>query len=136
LIFLIRGFDVYADLRDPIIRYLTQPAADKEAEVRKFTRAAVRAQFLFGPEVTKLLEDTRLDLTIDIHESRHRPGPEALENQRKAIEDKMVARIDRLAKIIGNFDVLVAPYMKHTQKQLPDFITLTHDWMRSVLKRT
>jgi hypothetical protein len=112
-----KRFAVYEELREAITHYLTQPTASIMEDVAKFTRANRRAQFLFGPEVTKFLEDTWLDLTRDVHESTHPPGPDP-EERRKAADDKMV-RVNRLAKFSDDFDLLVAPYMKHTQKRSP-----------------
>jgi hypothetical protein len=104
-------------LREVMVRHITQGIVSME-DVGKFTRAASRAQFLFGSEVTNYLERTRLDLSRNVVDVTHRPGTEIPEPQRKAAEDKMVTRLDRLSAFFDDFDVLVAPYMKHTQKRV------------------
>jgi hypothetical protein len=112
-----KRFAVYDELRNAIDRNLTQPSGNFE-EIAKFAGAAARAQFLFGPDVTDFLESRRKDLASDIYEFRHRPGT-VPEERRQEREDQVVARTDRLSSFSRDFDVLVAPYMKHTQKRFP-----------------
>jgi hypothetical protein len=112
-----KRFAVYEELREVIGRHLTQRVNSVE-DMERFTRAASRAQFLFGPEITSFLEERRLDLARSVFEFMHRPQPEASEERRQAAEDRMVARSDRLTSFFQDFDLLVAPYMKHTQKRV------------------
>jgi hypothetical protein len=112
-----KRFALYEELREVIGRHVTQGINSVE-DIEKFTRAASRAQFLFGPEVTSFLEERRLDLSRAVFAFTHPPGP-IPEEQRQAAEDKYVARLDRLSNFFQDFDVLVAPYMKHTQKRFP-----------------
>ena len=56
-----KRFAVYEELREVVGRHVSRGAASIE-DMGKFTRAAGRAQFLFGPEVTTFLEERRLDL--------------------------------------------------------------------------
>jgi hypothetical protein len=126
-----KRFEVYEDLREAINEYLTQTTTYRVRErggvwtgtpnyIGKFGRAADRARFLFGPEITRFLEARRMDLNDDFFDS-NRPEtevPEIPEDRRKAREDRRVAREDRLVHFFEDFDVLVAPYMKHTQKRV------------------
>lgn len=110
-----KRFAVYEELREVIDRYGGQ--SPNLMDVAKFTQAASRAQFLFGAEVTSFLEERRLDLTREFA-LRQRQPVAAPEPHRRAAEDEYVARLDRLTNFLKDFDVLVAPYMKHTQKRL------------------
>lgn len=112
-----KRFAVYEELREVIGRHVSQGAASIE-DIGKFTRAAGRAQFLFGPEVISFLEERRLDLARAAFDFTHRPEP-VPEERRQAAEDRIVARLDRLGNFFGDLDMLVAPYMKHTQKRFP-----------------
>jgi hypothetical protein len=112
-----KRFEVYEELRGVIGRHLTKRVNSTE-DMEKFTRAAGRAQFLFGSEITTFLEARRLDLSRSVYDAMHSHGPYDSEERRKAAEDRMVARSDRLVDFFPDFDLLVAPYMKHTQKRV------------------
>lgn len=87
-------------------------------DIGKFTSAATRAKFLFGSGVTEFLEARRIDLISEFTE-RNRPRVEVPPERQKAAEDKYVARLDRLTtNFVKDFDALVDPYMKHTQKRV------------------
>jgi hypothetical protein len=113
-----KRYAIYEELCEVILRSLTQPPASVE-DIEKFTRATRRAEFLFGLKVTKFLDETRKDFAGEVFASTHRPGPEVPEDQRKAAEDKMLARVNRLTDFFKDFDAMVSPYMKHTQKRFP-----------------
>jgi len=89
-----KRFAVYEELREVIGRHLGQGAASFE-DVGRFKRTADRAQFLFGPEVTNFLEERRLDLTHAAYQDRSPPSPVS-EDRRQAVEEKLVARLNRL----------------------------------------
>jgi hypothetical protein len=55
-----KRFAVYDELREVIGKH-GQSGTTME-DIGKYTRAANRAKFLFGPEVTNSLEERRLDL--------------------------------------------------------------------------
>jgi hypothetical protein len=112
-----KRFALYEELRGVIGRHVTHGVTSVE-DTQKFTLAASRAQFLFGPEITSYLEERRIDLSRASFEHMHPPGP-LPEERRKAREDDHVARLDRLSNFYRDFDMLVAPYMKHTQKRFP-----------------
>jgi hypothetical protein len=118
-----KRFAVYEELRGVIGRYSGH--GPNLEDIGKFTQAASRAQFLFGSEVTEFLEHKRLDLNREFvaRERNPQPVPEA---QRKAAEDAYAARLNHLTDFFKDFDVLVAPYMKHT-KNASQFRTLMRD---------
>jgi hypothetical protein len=111
-----KRFAVYEELRGVIGRYSGH--GPNLEDIGKFTQAASRAQFLFGSEITEFLQHRRLDLTREFVARERDPQP-ITEAQRKAAEDEYVARLNRLTDFFRDFDVLVAPYMKHTQKRVP-----------------
>jgi hypothetical protein len=113
-----KRFAVYEELREVIGRYGGHGPNLKD--IGKFTQAASRAQFLFGSEVTAFLEHRRLDLNREFVARASERDPQLIpEAQRKAAEDEYAARLNRLTDFFKDFDILVAPYMKHTQKRVP-----------------
>jgi hypothetical protein len=112
-----KRFAVYEELREVISIHMVQARIDLN-DLGKYTRAASRAQFLFGPEVVTYLEERRKDLIRAMNDHRQ-DRPPVPEERQKAVEDEMVARFTRLTDFFKDFDVLVAPYMKHTQKNVP-----------------
>jgi hypothetical protein len=106
-----KRFATYEELREVIDGY-GQSGATME-DIAKFTLAANRAQFLFGPEVTTFLEERRLDLDF-LFVVDH-----GNDTQRQTVEEEYVSRRNHLIRFFRDFDVLIAPYMKHTQKRFP-----------------
>jgi hypothetical protein len=104
-----KRFAVYDELR----LIVSRGGIDQTA-IFEFKTAASRAQFLFGPEVQTFLKEREADLSREMVERTVQPRPSP-EDQRV-----QVARADRLSDFFKDFDQLVAPYMNHHQKALPD----------------
>ena len=84
----------------------------------KYTRAANRAQFLFDPEVTNFLQARFADIAfITVEDGRKEKPPIPPEVERQTPEQKeYIARLNNMTNFFKDSNVLVAPYMKHTQK--------------------
>ena len=124
-----KRFTVYEELRSVVREYVASPKVRSES-VDAFTKAASRAQFLFGPEVQGFLEVRRVDLNWEMV-TRNRQPVEMPETQRARQEAALVAGTERLSAFFNDFDKLVAPYMEHHQKALrsrSDWI----DWLRQI----
>lgn len=109
-----KRFEVYQQIRDVLASVVTQTT------VNEFIRLKNRASFLFGNEVGDFLNITRRDL-IEISVARDfiKQVPP---NEEQAEAERLLARADRMSSFFVDFDKLVAPYMKHTQKQFPYLI--------------
>jgi hypothetical protein len=103
-----KRFAVYQELRSPIEKYMGGTTGINE--LTEFTKAASRAQFLFGPQIDSFLEKTRKDLAWEAAQRDH-PTPVS-----EARETAHVARVERLSSFFEDFDKLVAPYMSHHQR--------------------
>jgi hypothetical protein len=79
--------------------------------ILKFTLAVNRAQFLFGPEVMIFLEERKLDLSFLVVTDHGN------DTQRQRVQDEYISRLNSMTRFFRDLDVLVAPYMKHTQKR-------------------
>lgn len=106
-----KRFAVYDELREVVDGH-GQSGLTMEA-LAKFTRAANRAQFLFGLEVASFLEEIRIDLNFFFVVDNGN------DTARQRVEDEYVSRRNHLIRFSRDFDALVAPYMKHTQKRFP-----------------
>jgi hypothetical protein len=103
-----KRFAVYEELRSPIEKFVG--GATGINELIEFTKAASRAQFLFGPQIDSFLEKTREDLASEAAQRDHSMPVSA------ARETAHVARVERLSSFFVAFDKLVAPYMSHHQR--------------------
>jgi hypothetical protein len=101
-----KRFAVYEELRNGIY---PARSGDQNA-VLGFKVATLRAQFLFGAEVTTFLEATASDLAEAMVKSKSSPLPSP-EHSEAAL-----ARANRLNAFFGKLDTLVVPYMKHHRK--------------------
>lgn len=120
-----KRFAVYEELCDSIvirdihdIHGIHKPAVEN---LLKFTLAANRAQFLFGPEVMIFLEARNSDLAflfVMDNPKVETQIPQDVELQ-AAEQNEYIARLNHVTRFLKDFDVLVAPYMKHTQKRFP-----------------
>ena len=88
-----RRLALYEELRSVVGRHLG--SGIDETALFNFKGAISRAHFLFGPEVTKFLDERWTDLSRDMMEWKATPRP-IPEEQREAATAKMVARRDRL----------------------------------------
>ena len=101
-----KRFAVYEELREAFSGRGGEPPTMED--IAKFTLAANRAQFLFGPEVTSFLEGRELDL-----DSLFVP------DHSQTVQEEYLAHRNHVIRFFRDFDALVAPYMKHTQKRFP-----------------
>lgn len=107
-----KRFAVYEELRLSIGEQLKYNHV-YDVNYFKFARAAARAKFLFGSEVSQYLEERRKDLGLITIEARNILTVE----QKRHGEDEYVACLDRLGNFYTDFDALVLPYMQHAQKR-------------------
>ncbi len=124
-----KRFALYEEVRSVVSEYVASPKVRPES-VDAFTKAASRAQFLFGPEVQSFLEVRRVDLNWEMV-TRNRQPVEMPEVQRARQEAALVAGTERLSTFFKDFDKLVAPYMNHHQKALGSI----SDWVGSFPQR-
>jgi hypothetical protein len=114
-----KRFAVYEELREAITPHLGRMSTVED--MGKFNRAANRAQFLFGPEVTSFLDERLVDLSVlvveDNKEEKTPIPPE--DGDQTAEQNEYVIHLGRVTRFFKDFDALVAPYMKHTQKRFP-----------------
>jgi hypothetical protein len=111
-----KRFAVYEDLLEAFPMHGREsPTIESFA---KYTRAANRAQFLFGPEVTNFLQARFADIAfITVEDGRKEKPPIPPEVDAKTPEQKeYIARLNNMTNFFKDLNVLVAPYMKHTQK--------------------
>jgi hypothetical protein len=114
-----KRFAVYEDL----IRAFPMHGRESPTieDFANFTRAANRAQFLFGPEVAKFLQERLGDLsyiTVEDNRKEKTPIPSDVVHQ-TAEQKEYVARLNHMTSFFQDLNTLVEPYMKHTQKRLP-----------------
>ncbi len=114
-----KRFEVYDLLRLIVSRHITTGISTDD--VRQFEKTLNRASFLFGREVIKYLECVGQNVTQSyIDESRlSRIPPNLSREDIDAITSRTEARFNSFREFPSRFDALVAPYMKHTQKQSP-----------------
>jgi hypothetical protein len=117
-----KRFAVYEDLCRAITPHMGQMSTVRDAT--NFNRVVIRARFLFGPDVTNFLDEILIDLAYLVVEKAPIP-PEA--GLRTPEQNEYVSRLNRITSFYKNFNVLVAPYMKHTQKRL--LIPYINDWL-------
>jgi hypothetical protein len=113
-----KRFAVYEELRVAVSPHLGQMSTVED--IVKFNRAANRAQFLFGPEVTSFLEERQVDLTFLV-------VAEHGKDTQRQVDEEYTSRLNHMTGFLRDFDGLVAPYMKHTQKRFP--IPYIDDWL-------
>jgi len=111
-----KRFALYEELREVIGRYGGHGPNLKD--IGKFAQATSRTRFLFGPEVTSYLNDRVQDLNREFVARNKHPVSIPEKGLQVAVEE-YTARLNRLTDFFKEFDVLVAPYMKHTQKRFP-----------------
>ena len=109
-----KRFALYDELRKVIERYGGD--GPKTNDIEKFAQAVSRAQFLFGAEVTEYLKDRMQDLIREF--VLRKRGQSTSEERHQGTEKEYVTLVNRLTNFFKDFDILVAPYMKHTQKRL------------------
>jgi hypothetical protein len=109
-----RRFAVYEEIRAVVTRY-KQHGIDEDAYAR-FLTGASRAQFLFGPEITKFLEAIKEDLAREMAASTIDPRTRAPPEKFETVSAEWVERRERLGAFPKEFDRKVSSYLKHHQK--------------------
>jgi hypothetical protein len=105
-----RRYAVYEELCAIVSQYTTEGV--DQSNLFEFERAAVRARFLFGPEVTSVLDATGKALSQEI--VLWSGSTKDLETE--AGRAKIVDRRNFLNSFFKTFDELVSSYMRHHQK--------------------
>jgi hypothetical protein len=109
-----KRFAVYEELRTVVSGY-PQHGIDEDAYAR-FLTGTSRAQFLFGPEITKFLEEIKEDLAWEMAASTIDPRTKAPPEKFETVSAEWIERKNRLGAFPKEFDRMVSPYLKHHQK--------------------
>lgn len=113
-----KRFEVYDELRLIVSKYITTGISVEDT--RQFGKVCNRASFLFGQEVTSYLDIIRKDVDqACFDELRLANSKRAPIEEFNALEVRSAARSKSFGEFPSSLDALVAPYMKHTQKQSP-----------------